>query len=36
LQRSFGFAVRELRRLEDLIEDNQQFLLDRWNEFFTG
>jgi hypothetical protein len=36
LQRSFGFAARELRRVERLVVENQQLLLDRWNEFFNG
>jgi hypothetical protein len=36
LQRSFGFAASELRRVERLVEENQQLLLDRWNEFFNG
>jgi hypothetical protein len=36
LQWSFRFAASELRRIEKLIEENQQPLLDRWNEFFNG
>jgi Domain of unknown function (DUF4160) len=36
LQRSIGFARSELRRVERLVTENQQLLLDRWNEFFNG
>jgi hypothetical protein len=36
LQRSFGFAASELRHVERLVVENQQLLLDRWNEFFNG
>lgn len=36
LQRSHGFAARELNRIEKLVLENQQFLLERWNEFFNS
>jgi Domain of unknown function (DUF4160) len=36
LQTSFGFTASELRRVEKLVVENQQLLLDRWNEFFNG
>jgi hypothetical protein len=36
LQRSFGFAGSEIRRIEKLVVENQQHLLDCWNEFFNG
>jgi len=36
LARSHGFGSRELRRIEQLIIQNQQQLLDSWNEFFAG
>jgi hypothetical protein len=35
-QVSYGFSSAELRRIEQLIVDNQQYLLDRWNEFFDS
>jgi hypothetical protein len=34
LQRSAGFAASELNRIEQLVRDNQQLLLDAWNEYF--
>ncbi len=36
LQRSVGFGAGEIRRIEKLVAENQQLLLDRWNEFFSG
>jgi hypothetical protein len=36
LQRSSGFTASELRRVEKLVIDNQQLLLDKWNEYFNG
>jgi hypothetical protein len=36
LQRSHGFSASEIRRIEKLVEENQQHLLERWNEFFNG
>jgi hypothetical protein len=36
LQRSTGFAANELRRIENIVEENQQLLLDKWNDFFNG
>lgn len=35
LQNSFGFAANELRRIEKLLTQNQQLLLEKWNEFFN-
>ena len=36
LVRSHGFAAHEIHTLTELVEQNQQYLLDRWNEFFNG
>lgn len=36
LARSYGFAASELNRIELLIAENQQLLLDKWNEFFSN
>jgi hypothetical protein len=36
LQWSSGFSAREIRRIESLVEENQQSLLESWNEFFNG
>jgi hypothetical protein len=35
LARSHGFAARELRDIERLVEQNRELLLERWNEFFS-
>jgi hypothetical protein len=34
--RSYGFAANEVIKIEKLIADNQQEILDSWNEFFNG
>jgi len=36
LQQSRGFASSEINKIEKLIAENQQHLLDSWNEFFNG
>jgi len=36
LQNSHGFAANEINIIEKLVIENQQHLLDRWNEFFIG
>jgi hypothetical protein len=36
LQWSAAFSAKEIRRIEKIIVDNQQFLLERWDEFFNG
>lgn len=36
LARSHGFPANEINRIEKLIVENQQGLLDSWNEFFNG
>lgn len=35
LQRSHGFTAAKLHRLERVVVENQQLVLDRWNEFFS-
>jgi hypothetical protein len=35
LARSHGFAAKELKDIERLVLDNQQHLLEQWNEFFS-
>lgn len=35
LAKSHGFAASELREIEKLVTDNEQLLLERWNEFFS-
>ncbi len=36
LARSYGFSANEIGRIEKLVVDNQQTLMDSWNEFFNG
>jgi len=36
LQLSYGFAAGEINKIEKLVVENQQHLLDSWNEFFNG
>jgi len=36
LSSSHGFAAEEIKLIENLIAENQQELLDAWNEFFNG
>ena len=36
LVRSHGFSANEIGRIEKLVVNNQQILMDRWNEFFNG
>ena len=36
MARSHGFASKEISRIAKLIVENQQILLDGWNEFFNG
>lgn len=34
LTRNFGFAARELRRIQSLVEENQSELLEDWHGYF--
>ena len=36
LQRSHGFAANEINKISQLVVENQQHLMDGWNEFFNG
>ena len=36
LERSRGFAGRELNQVQAIIEGSRQTLLDRWNEYFDA
>jgi len=36
LQNSGGFSRTEINRIQDLVEDNLEALLESWNEFFNG
>jgi len=34
LERSHGFSRKEINRVRELVEENQQVLLEGWHEFF--
>ena len=34
LARSLGFSSREQRKIERIVQDNRQQLLEAWNEYF--
>jgi Domain of unknown function (DUF4160) len=36
LERSRGFARKEIHQIQAIVEENQQNLLDRWHEYFNG
>ena len=36
LQNSGGFNRTEIRRIQKLVEDNQEDLLRSWNDYFNG
>ena len=35
LSRSTGFSPHELRRIQDIVIENQETLLEAWHEYFT-
>lgn len=36
LERSGGFSANELRRIEKIVIDYHEQLVDSWNDFFNG
>ena len=36
LARSGGFSAKELRRIEQIVTDYHEQLMDSWNDFFNG
>jgi hypothetical protein len=36
LQNSGGFSRTEINRIQDLVEENLEALLESWNEFFNS
>ena len=36
LQNNAGFKTHEIRKIEDLIEENQDELMESWDEYFNG
>ena len=35
LRESVGLKVKELRRAQELAEENRQLIVSKWNEFFN-
>jgi hypothetical protein len=35
LRESVGFKMKDLRRAQELAEENRQLILSKWNEFFN-
>jgi hypothetical protein len=36
LERSFGFSRHEISTIQSIVEQHEQQILERWNEFFHG
>jgi hypothetical protein len=36
LERSRGFARKEISQIQATVEENRQLRLDRWHEYFNG
>jgi len=36
LERSVGFTGKELRRVEKIVNDHREQLMESWNDFFNG
>ena len=36
LIKSFGFNASELKEIRNLVEENQEFLIQKWDEFFSN
>ena len=36
LQRAGGFSRTDLNKIAKLVNENREFLLERWNEFFDS
>ncbi|MCU7512351.1 MAG: DUF4160 domain-containing protein [Ignavibacteria bacterium] len=34
LARNIGYSAKELRVIQDIIQDNQSFMLEKWNGYF--
>lgn len=34
LARNIGFSAKELRNIEKIVRDNQEILLEAWNDYF--
>ena len=36
LERNAGFRAAELRRIEQMVGDNREELMEAWNDYFSG
>lgn len=36
LAENFGFKPKELKLITEIISENQQVIIERWNEFFNN
>jgi hypothetical protein len=36
LARNLGFSAKELRKLQEILQDNQQILLEKWYGYFSN
>jgi len=36
LARNLGFGARELRRIEEIVTENRDRLLEAWNDYFSS
>ena len=36
LQKNTGFSQRELNKIRQLIESNEGYLLEQWDDYFSG
>jgi len=34
LARNIGYSAKELRTLQNIVEENQSFMLEKWNGYF--
>ncbi|MGE5499226.1 MAG: DUF4160 domain-containing protein [Syntrophothermus sp.] len=35
LARNIGYSAKELRQIQNIIQDNQSFMLEKWNGYFS-
>ena len=35
LARNIGYSAKELRTLQNIVEENQSFMLEKWNGYFS-
>lgn len=35
LARNIGYSAKELKQIQNIIQDNQSFMLEKWNGYFS-